>query len=49
MSSPPGRTAPTSTTHQHIDRQQALGLYGAFIIDPKDPADVYDVDQELDF
>lgn len=25
-------------THDHIDRQQALGLYGAFIIDPKDPA-----------
>ncbi len=25
-------------THDHIDRQQALGLYGALIIDPKDPA-----------
>lgn len=25
-------------THDHIDRQQALGLYGAFFIDPKDPA-----------
>ncbi len=35
-------------SHDHIDRQQALGLYGALIIDPKDPADAYDVDQELD-
>jgi manganese oxidase len=25
-------------THDHPDRQQALGLYGALIIDPKDPA-----------
>lgn len=25
-------------THDHIDRQQSLGLYGALIIDPKDPA-----------
>jgi FtsP/CotA-like multicopper oxidase with cupredoxin domain len=25
-------------THDHIDRQRALGLYGALIIDPKDPA-----------
>lgn len=25
-------------THDHVDRQQALGLYGALIIDPKDPA-----------
>lgn len=24
-------------THDHLDRQQALGLYGALIIDPKDP------------
>ena len=24
-------------SHDHPDRQQALGLYGAFIIDPKDP------------
>lgn len=24
-------------SHDHIDRQQALGLYGAFIIDPKVP------------
>ena len=22
-------------THDHIDRQQALGLYGALIIDPR--------------
>jgi FtsP/CotA-like multicopper oxidase with cupredoxin domain len=35
-------------SHDHIDRQQGLGLYGALIIDPKDPADAYDVDQELD-
>jgi len=35
-------------SHDHIDRQQALGLYGALIIDPKDPADYpYDYDQEL--
>jgi FtsP/CotA-like multicopper oxidase with cupredoxin domain len=25
-------------SHDHPDRQQALGLYGAIIIDPKDPA-----------
>jgi FtsP/CotA-like multicopper oxidase with cupredoxin domain len=25
-------------THDHVDRQQALGLFGALIIDPKDPA-----------
>ncbi len=25
-------------SHDHVDRQQALGLYGALIIDPKDPA-----------
>jgi manganese oxidase len=25
-------------THDHVDRQQALGLYGALIIDPMDPA-----------
>jgi manganese oxidase len=35
-------------THDHIDRQQALGLYGALIIDPKDPVDYpYHYDQEL--
>jgi manganese oxidase len=35
-------------SHDHIDRQQALGLYGALIIDPKNPADYpYDYDQEL--
>ena len=35
-------------THDHIDRQQALGLYGALIIDPREPADYpYDYDQEL--
>jgi manganese oxidase len=25
-------------SHDHVDRQQALGIYGALIIDPKDPA-----------
>jgi FtsP/CotA-like multicopper oxidase with cupredoxin domain len=34
-------------SHDHIDRQQGLGVYGALIIDPVDPADDYDVDQEL--
>lgn len=36
-------------SHDHVDRQQALGLYGALIIDPADPAvDVaYGYDQEL--
>jgi FtsP/CotA-like multicopper oxidase with cupredoxin domain len=35
-------------SHDHIDRQQALGLYGALIIDPRDPADYpYEYDQEL--
>lgn len=34
-------------SHDHIDRQQSLGLYGALIIDPKDPADDYQVDEEL--
>jgi manganese oxidase len=35
-------------SHDHIDRQQALGLYGALIIDPREPDDYpYDYDQEL--
>lgn len=35
-------------SHDHVDRQQALGLYGALIIDPRDPADYpYDYDKEL--
>ena len=35
-------------SHDHIDRQQALGLYGALIIDPREPEDYpYDYDQEL--
>jgi FtsP/CotA-like multicopper oxidase with cupredoxin domain len=36
-------------SHDHPDRQQALGLYGALIIDPKDPAvdTAFDYDQEL--
>ncbi|WP_050578482.1 multicopper oxidase domain-containing protein [Rhizobium leguminosarum] len=33
-------------THDHVDRQQALGLYGALIIDPKDPADAIPADAE---
>ncbi|TDW25227.1 multicopper oxidase [Rhizobium azibense] len=33
-------------THDHVDRQQALGLYGALIIDPKNPADVIPADAE---
>ena len=35
-------------SHDHIDRQQALGLYGALIIDPRNPEDYpYEYDQEL--
>jgi FtsP/CotA-like multicopper oxidase with cupredoxin domain len=35
-------------SHDHIDRQQALGLYGALIIDPREPDDYpYEYDQEL--
>ena len=35
-------------SHDHLDRQQALGLYGALIIDPRDPSDYpYHYDQEL--
>jgi len=36
-------------THDHPDRQQALGLYGALIIDPKDPADTpaYDLEYTI--
>ncbi|MEP6567671.1 MAG: multicopper oxidase domain-containing protein, partial [Mesorhizobium sp.] len=33
-------------THDHVDRQQALGLYGALIIDPKNPADAITADLE---
>ena len=33
-------------SHDHVDRQQALGLYGAIIIDPLDPADVIAADHE---
>ncbi|MEH7872303.1 multicopper oxidase domain-containing protein [Rhizobium laguerreae] len=33
-------------THDHVDRQQALGLYGAIIIDPRDPADTIRADAE---
>ncbi|HBQ33554.1 MAG TPA: copper oxidase [Ochrobactrum anthropi] len=34
-------------THDHVDRQQSLGLYGALIIDPKDPAD--DIVADLEY
>ena len=33
-------------THDHVDRQQALGLYGALIIDPANPADELAADHE---
>jgi FtsP/CotA-like multicopper oxidase with cupredoxin domain len=33
-------------SHDHVDRQQALGLYGALIIDPRDPADNADNDYD---
>ena len=33
-------------SHDHADRQQALGLYGALIIDPKDPAAAPAADHE---
>jgi len=34
-------------SHHHVDRQQALGLYGALIIDPRDPATEPAYDQEV--
>ena len=33
-------------THDHVDRQQALGLYGALIIDPKDSSREQKADHE---
>ena len=33
-------------SHDHVDRQQALGLYGAMIIDPSQPADEIMADHE---
>jgi len=33
-------------SHDHVDRQQALGLYGALIIDPAAPADDIRADHE---
>ncbi|MFZ5674706.1 MAG: DUF4396 domain-containing protein [Pseudomonadota bacterium] len=33
-------------SHDHVDRQQALGLYGAMIIDPANPADEIKTDHE---
>lgn len=34
-------------SHDHPDRQQALGLYGALIIEPQDPAAAPQADQEV--
>ncbi|WP_431511562.1 DUF4396 domain-containing protein [Variovorax sp. DAIF25] len=33
-------------THDHVDRQQAFGLYGALIIDPKSPQEAPKADHE---
>ena len=33
-------------SHDHVDRQQALGLYGALIIDPASPSDEIAADHE---
>ena len=33
-------------SHDHVDRQQALGLYGTMIIDPASPADELKADHE---
>jgi len=33
-------------SHDHVDRQQALGLYGALIIDPENPADEITADHD---
>jgi FtsP/CotA-like multicopper oxidase with cupredoxin domain len=33
-------------SHDHVDRQQSLGLYGAMIIDPSQPADEIVADHE---
>ena len=33
-------------SHDHVDRQQALGLYGALIIDPANPTDELKTDHE---
>ena len=33
-------------SHDHLDRQQALGLYGALLIDPADPRDEISADHE---
>jgi FtsP/CotA-like multicopper oxidase with cupredoxin domain len=35
-------------SHDHVDRQQALGLYGAFIIDPAQPDPALAADHEYD-
>ncbi len=34
-------------SHDHADRQEALGLYGALLIDPKDPSTEPSSDQEV--
>ncbi len=33
-------------SHDHVDRQQALGLYGALIIDPAEPDPSLEADHE---
>ncbi|MEC9244757.1 MAG: DUF4396 domain-containing protein [Pseudomonadota bacterium] len=33
-------------THDHVDRQQSLGLYGTLIIDPREPDDEIEADAE---
>ena len=33
-------------SHDHVDRQQALGLYGAMVIEPANPADEVKADHE---
>src|SRR6266568_1807685 len=35
-------------SHDHVDRQQALGLYGALIIDPAEPDPSLEADHEYD-
>jgi FtsP/CotA-like multicopper oxidase with cupredoxin domain len=38
---------PTYHSHTEVDRQQALGLYGALIIEPRDSAAEPEADREL--
>jgi FtsP/CotA-like multicopper oxidase with cupredoxin domain len=34
-------------SHDHVDRQQALGLYGALIVDPREPSTAATAEHEL--